>query len=88
MLGVEGGEFVQIHVFIFALSYLQPGKMTKLISQYIYYQCCHVVVPNRLCSGPDLGSQVHSDPDLTLEPNRIRIYSDPDPTKFLNFLKN
>jgi len=34
-----------------------------------------VVDPNRLCSDPDLGSHVHSDPD----PNRIRINSNPDP---------
>ena len=36
---------------------------------------CSVVDPNRLCSDPDLGSHVHSDPD----PNRIRINSVPDP---------
>jgi len=32
------------------------------------------VDPNRLCSDPDPGSRVNSDPD----PNRIRMNSDPD----------
>jgi len=37
-----------------------------------------VVDPNRLCSDPDPGSHVHSDP--APDPNRIGINSDPDPT--------
>ena len=37
-----------------------------------------VVDPNRLCSDPDPGSHVHSDPDLDPDPGS-HVHSDPDP---------
>jgi len=42
-----------------------------------------VVDPTQICSDPGPGSHVHS--GLALEPNRIRINLDPDPSKFLQF---
>jgi len=37
---------------------------------------------------PDPGSHIHSDPDLALNPNGIRINTDPDPTYIVQiFLK-
>jgi len=48
-----------------------------------------VTSKNRLCSDPDPypGSHVHSDPDPALDPNRIRIISDPDAFKIFYFLR-
>jgi len=47
---------------------------------YVHALVPCVVDPNRLCSDPDPGYYVNSDPDPAPDPNRIRINSDPVPT--------